>query len=497
MLLLGRIGGLVRDLIVAPLFGAGSEVDALVAARTVPDLILTLVTAGAVSSGFLPGLTYLSRGEDRLPEEGVRAISVLANWLLLATLALSLLGALVPRLLVRLVAPGLDAGVESLAGRLLRIMVPVIVLVTIAALLGAYFNFRGRFALPSARALVTNLTIVLLALALSRRLGVAAVALGWTAGAAVQVGLMLAASRRVGVQYRPAFALSTPHVGYLWRMILPVVLSQVLLYGRFLVERQFASWLPVGALAYLNYAYRIGTAPMLIVANAITTVYLPLFSRQVARGESEGLTGSFAQSLSLLLLGVCPFVAVFVILPEPVIATLLQHGAFGAADSAATARLLRWYALTLLASSLLALCLQVLYAHHRGARSLVAVGTGIVVQIASTAALVGRFGVDGVALATGIGLSASVVVLVALLSPSLPEGVWRELGPRVAKIVVAAAAMAGVLGAVVRLVPSSRLVLPLLAGGVTYAVVLEVLRVPELAMVHRKLREVREWLSSR
>ncbi len=481
MLLLGRLGGLVRDLIVAPLFGAGVEVDALVAARTVPDLVLTLVTTGAVSAGFLPGLFHLSKGEGRVPPEGVRAISVVANWLLLGTAAIALLGLLFPRTWIRLVTPGLDGQVEELAAHLLRVMVPVIVLVTVAALLGAYFNFRGRFALPSARALVTNVTVVALTLALARRIGITAVALGWTAGALVQVGLMAVASRSVGVQYRPAsLSLRTPHVGYLWKMVVPVVVSQCLLYGRFLVERQFASWLPAGSLAYLNYSYRIGTAPMLIVANAITTVYLPVFSKQVARADLKGLQDSIVQSVSMLLLGVFPFVVAFVALAKPIISLLLQHGAFGAADTAATARLLQWYTLTLVGSSLVALCLQILYAQHRGSRSVLAVGAGIVVQVVATALLVGRLAVDGVAISTGLGLMASFGLLVVALSGTLSKGLWSTLAWRLLKIASAAAAMAVVLYGTRSLAHGAGVIVPLAIAGGIYLVALKLLRVPEL-----------------
>lgn len=493
MLLLGRLGGLVRDLIVAPIFGAGVEVDALVAARTVPELVLTLVTAGAVSAGFLPGLSYLSGGEEELPEEGVTAISVIANWLLAATVGVAVLGVLCPEPLIRLVTPGLSSEVVILAARLLRILAPVVVLVTVAALLGAYFNFRNRFALPSARALVINATVVLLTLVLAEEVGIAAVALGWTLGALLQVVLLWIPARNLGIQYSPAFDPRLQHVGYLWTLIAPVLLSQVLLYGRFLVERQFASWLPGGALAYLNYAYRIGTAPMLIVANAVTTAYLPTFSRHFARGANSEFGRTIVQSMSLLLLGICPFAVVFVVLPEPVVALLLQHGAFTASDTKATAVLLRWYTLTLLAASLLALCSQVVYAQRRGALPLKAIGIGVGVQVAVSALTIRALGAQGVALGTGVGLVASAVILGFLAAPRLPGNVWAPLRSRLGRIGTAVAGMAAVTWMTPEAPESLELLAPVVAGGLTYVGILMALRMPEL----RRVGDLLSWMRER
>lgn len=495
LLLAGRLGGLLRDLIVAPLFGTGPGVDALVAARTVPELFLVLATAGAISSGLLPALSRFSRGSQVLPAEGVRAISVLVNWLILLTILFTAAGLAFPESLINAVTPGLDPERERTAITLLRVMLPATVFVTLAAILGAYYNFKGHFALPSARAAVTNVVIVVLTVMLAESMGVASVAFGWSLGALLQLVLLLAVVRRVGVQYSFSFDLRAPQVGPLIRTIAPVLAAQFLLYGRVLLERQFASWLPAGDLARLNYAYRIGTAPMLIIANAITTVYLPLFSTHAAGGDRERLSASVGQGVRLLLVGIVPFAVVFAVMPTETVRTLLEHGGFAGADTAATARLLAWYTVTLIGASAAALLAAVFYALGSGTAAMVAMAGGLAVQAAVTASLIGSFGAVGVAIGTGAGLMTSTLLLGRRLRKQL-GGAAIGLGAGYSlKIAAAAAALAGTVAATRWGLVAADFGLPgwglygaaLSAGGAVYFGVLWWTRIPEVALLRERL----------
>lgn len=496
MLLLGRFGGLVRDLIIAPLFGAGAEVDALVAARTVPELLLALVTAGAVTSGFLPALSYLSKGGSRLPDEGVKAISVVANWLLTLTVLLTLCGWLFPGALVDLVTPGLDPERHQAAASLLRVIMPVTVLVTAAAILGAWLNFRGHFALPSARAVVTNVTIIAFTLVLGRSLGIVSVAIGWVAGAFLQVVLLVPAARRSGAQYRWSLDLRGQHTLEICRIIAPIVLAQLLLYGRVLVERQFGSWLPAGDLAYLSYAYRIGTAPMMIVTNAIITVFLPVFSARATVGDQAGLRAAMGQSIRLMVIGTLPFVVVFSVLPGPTIRVLMEHGAFGPSDTATTATLLSWYAVALVGASFTMLLSQIFYAQRKGPLALFAVTVGLVVQVGVTALLIPSFEARGVAVGTALGFVASALVLAAILARSLAAspGAWkpireaRLLGPAVGMFVLFLAVDPTLEALGFSPSPMARYGLSVGLGMLLYATILWRLEIPEVAQLQQRLR---------
>ncbi len=420
MLLLGRLGGLLRDLIVAPLFGAGPEVDALVAARTGPELVLALVTSGAIVSGLLPAIAHLSKGKDQLPRDGVRVISAIANWLALLTALFTLAGMAAPRFVLALLTPGLDAARLALAESMLRIMLPVTFFVTVAAILGAFFNDRGRFVLPSARALVTNTTIIAATLLLAPRFGIASVALGWTFGSFLQILLLLPSAVRIDLQYRIGhWRLSLAEAAPILRLMAPILASQLMIYGRVLLERFFASGLPAGELACLDYAYRLGTAPMLIVANAVNTVYLPLFSKLGAAGRFTELDAHFKRSVRLTMIGILPYFIVLTFFSALPLQVLLEHGSFSAAETAKTAPLLALYSMTLVGFSLAALFSQVLYGLRRGSAVLAGMGVGLAAQFAVTYGCLGWIGSAAVPVGTGGGFLVSAALLLRWIRRSL------------------------------------------------------------------------------
>src|SRR5205809_3095668 len=55
--LTSRILGLVRDQVLAALFGAGNEMDAFIVAYRIPNLVRDLFAEGAISAGFVPTFT--------------------------------------------------------------------------------------------------------------------------------------------------------------------------------------------------------------------------------------------------------------------------------------------------------------------------------------------------------------------------------------------------------------------------------------------------------
>lgn len=493
VLLFGRLGGLIRELIVAPLFGAGAEVDALVAARTVPDLILIIATAGAVNSVIVPALSHLSGGQDDVSDDAWQAISVACNWLLVLALGITVLGVLFPQAFLALVASGLDPMRATLSAKLLQVMLPVTVLATASAILGALLNYRGYFGLPSSRAVIINGAIIAITLLFWRSLGIASVAVGWLVGAFLQFVILIPLATQSAIRYKLSLDPRGPGAKHVLGLMVPIFVSQLFFYGRYVVERWFASWLPEGSLAQLNYAYRISAIPWLILVNSVTTVYITTFSKQVADDNLSSLLRSFGQGLRIVAIGIAPCIAVFVGLARPTVQILLQRGAFGISDTLATASLLQWYGISLFAWSLVALFSQVCYAMRDGITPAVALGVGLVLQWASTVLLISRLGKLGVAIGTCVGLFSAVAVLIATLKRKLP---MMEISSGWATSMLARVLYAGLgmlflcillYGGLTKLVPAwpywMSYSVSVGIGGTAYMAILWCFRVPEVRLV--------------
>ena len=113
------------------------------------------------------------------------------------------------------------------------------------------------------------------------------------------------------------------------------------------VNSGFASTLGNGPITWLNIAFRLMQLPLGVFGVAVATVTLPLVSRSAALGNTQEFRGALAHAMRLVMLLTIPSAIGLIILAEPIIALIYQHGRFTAAATVQTAAALRFYALGL------------------------------------------------------------------------------------------------------------------------------------------------------
>src|SRR6266852_4476509 len=154
---LSRITGLVREIAMARLFGAGQVYDAFLLGFRIPNLTRDLFAEGALSSAFVPIFTkYLS---TKGKQEAAELSNLVATALLLVVGVLCVLGMIFSPALVSMLAPGFAAvpGKFELAVKLTRIMFPFLLLVALAAQAMGVLNACGIFGVPAMASTFFNL----------------------------------------------------------------------------------------------------------------------------------------------------------------------------------------------------------------------------------------------------------------------------------------------------------------------------------------------------
>jgi putative peptidoglycan lipid II flippase len=418
--LAGSALGFVRDLLLARIFGADSGTDAFVVAWTVPETAFTLVVEGAMS--FLM-ITLFSRA---LVEPGLSARDVVAATLPKVTAALVAASGLVvlgAPLLVRLIAP--DLADAPLAVTCTRLTATTLLTFGLAGYLSSALRANHVFAAPAGIHLAYNTGILTLMLALSAHFGIvsaaAGVALGGLLMVVVQVPSFL---RHVGLPsgWRRAGA-ATITLG----AFVPLGAYTLTRQAQVFVERFFGSSLPPGTISYLNYAQKIAQLPML-VALLLCTVTFPTLARNVAAGEAvqarKRLESDLRTTVALILMAAAYLIA----FAPQVVAVLLQHGEFSATDTAATAGILRVYAVGLVGHALVGVLARAYYAgdQKRTWYPAAAMAVGLTVTALLAAVGVPLLHAYGIAAANGAGiLTTAVLLLVGLrhrmVAVSLPE----------------------------------------------------------------------------
>ncbi|MEU3779667.1 lipid II flippase MurJ [Streptomyces sp900129855] len=447
----GALLGLVRDQALARLFGAGRDTDAFLVAWTVPEFAATLLIEDGLAFALIPAFSMaLARRSQGAPGDPVRAL--VAGTLPRLSLAFVAVGALLIGIAPQLVgalAPGLPD--PALAVDCTRLTATCVVSFGLAGYCSAALRAHRRYLAPAAIYVAYNVGIVAGMFVLGGRWGVRSAAVGVAVGGLLMVVVQLPSllgqlrKREVGAEAGGEVAAGQAEPRPLDTALLTTVLLFALCrQSQVLIERFLASHLPAGAISHLNYAQKVAQMPM-ILSVMVCTVTFPVVARALAEGDTERARGRVERDLALAACIVLLGAAAVVACAPQIVEVLFQRGAFTARDTAATAGVMRVYALGLLGQTLVGVLVRSYFSAGRGSWYPVgSMAAGIAVTSLIGALSVHAWGVYGIAAANATGITVSALVLLAGMGPrSVPvsvPGVLRELSRPVSAALAAALA---------------------------------------------------------
>ncbi len=297
-ILLSRLVGLAREVVIGRTLGASGEADLYFAAFILPDWLNYLLAGGVLSIVFIPIFqSYLTR-ED---EAGAwRAFSVVGSFAtLLMLVATAALWVATPWLVETVVAPGKSAADHAQLVGLVHIILPAQIFHVLGGLLSATLQARDRHVLPAAAAVVYPACIVAGGL-----LGGDAEGFCWgvlVGSAAGPFGLPLIGNLLLGLHARPSFELRHPDFRlWFWRM-LPVMLGASVVALDDLVVKAYASFLEEGAVGRLTYARTLMKVPMGVFGLAAGMAAYPTITRIIAEGRPVDAYQTLARAARAVL----------------------------------------------------------------------------------------------------------------------------------------------------------------------------------------------------
>ena len=370
-----RVLGLVRDVVLAALIGASSNADAFFVAFKIPNFLRRLFAEGAFAQAFIPVLAE-TREEGGL--QAVKALTdrvagVLGGTLLLLT-ALTIMAA---PLVAMIFAPGFsrDAAKLALTAELIRLTFPYLFLISMTGFAGAVLNAYGRFAVPAFTPVLLNLSLISAALFVAPLMQepVHALALGVLIAGLLQLLFQLPFLYGLELLPRPRWDTQASGVRRILTLMVPALFGVSVSQINLLLDTVLASLLPAGSVSWLYYSDRLTELPLGVFAIAIATVILPALSSQQALAQASGEQGDRARdvfaatlhwAIRCVMFIALPATLALLILAEPILSTLFQYGAFGAADVEKAGYSLRAYTLGLTAFMLVKVLAPGFYARQ-------------------------------------------------------------------------------------------------------------------------------------
>ena len=480
----GSMLGLIRDLLVARYFGANGGTDAFLVAWTVPETAFPLVVEGAMAFLLVPMFSRaLTAGRDP------RAVVAATMPRIVAVLSLaSIAVAAGAPWIVRLIAPGLAD--PQLAVTCTRFTALTILTFGVAGYVSAALRARHVFGAPATIHLAYNVGILALIWSLHARFGIVSAAAGVALGGVLMVAAQLPSFvKHIGLPGRQRMrGASMVTLG----AFAPLAVYTLSRQAQVFVERFLGSHLPPGTISHLNYAQKVAQLPML-VALLVCTVTFPTLARTVAARQKDEARRRIETDLRTVTALIFVATAFLVVFAPRVIALLLEHGEFAAADTTATAAIMRVYAFGLFGHAMVGVLCRPFFTGERPSwfpAGAMAVGLATNAVLAIVA--VPHFGGPAIAAANGAGITVTAALLLVGVRRRVIEVSLAALGAAAARLGVAAAGAAAAGVAIGRLTAGLPDVVVVATGGagllVVFLVLAHVLGVREVGRVIGKVR---------
>jgi len=357
--LASRITGLVRDLLMASIFGVSAMTDAFWVAFRIPNMLRRMFAEGAFSQAFVPVLAASKEQDgDAATHALISAVATLLTLVLMVTCVAGIVGA---PILVYMLASGLPpAGFEA-ATVMTRWMFPYIACMSLVALGAGVLNTWKKFAIPAATPVLLNVAMISaawLGAPWFKQLGIEpiyAMAAGVMAGGLLQLGaiwwalhrLGLAPSIRLGLAAARA-SWSQPATKRIVHLMGPALLGVSVAQISLLINTQIASHLTTGSVTWLNNAGLLMEFPTAMLGVALGVVLMPQLAAAKASGDSERFSSMIDWGLRLVVLMAVPSAVALITFAQPLVAVIFHNGKYVDADVVQTSAALMGYGAGLL-----------------------------------------------------------------------------------------------------------------------------------------------------
>jgi putative peptidoglycan lipid II flippase len=525
-----RVIGLIRETIFAYFFGAGFLYDAYVVAFRIPNVLRDLFAEGALSVAFVKVFTDYQINKSE--KEAWHLAGLVFNALAVVMSVICIVGILFSRQFVDLIADGFSPEKAALATTLTEIMFPFILLVALAAVAMGVLNTKGVFGIPASASTVFNIVSITFGLGLAYWLSgggwekvsdpnltpsgpaqwaIIGMAIGTLIGGAAQFAMQIPSLYRVGFRFVWGLNFADEGLKRVMALMTPAILGTSAVQINVLVNTFFVSEIK-GANSWLSYSFRLMQFPIGLFGVAIGTAAIPVLSRLASEGKIKEFRDTLSSSINLVFLMTIPAACGLIVLGEPIIRLIYEHGVFTATSTSMTALALAGYSIGLAGYAAIKVLSPAFYAlNDAKVPMIIAIASIGVNAVASyffrewlshygvTPDTPYGYGHAGVALATSCVALVNFAALVWFMRRKIKRLNGRSVGSSFVRIAVASVVMsAGAyatyyflfveLGTKSLIVKLAEAFVPIAVGALVFIVIAKLLGVKELDQAYGAFR---------
>lgn len=491
-----KLLGFIRETLMATRFGSGMESDTFFVALTATGFIVNLIS-NAILITFIP---ILSEVESKEGKKGkIKYTNNMINIITASSIILVIIAWFFSPLIISLTAKGFYGDQFSLAVRLTRIGLPMILFSGVIASLTVFLQSEQLHLSSAAIGFPYNFIYICYLIFLSSQFGINGLMVAAVIATMSKILVQIPEARKAGYKYKFIFDIKDEYIKKVLYLSVPVLMGVAINDLNIIVDRTLASSLVSGSISALNYANKLNGLILGVFISAITTVIFPLLSKESNSDNIPGMKKIMSHGINLILLITVPATVGLIVLATPIVEIAFQRGAFDTTSTLMTSQALIFYSVGLVAMALNLLLTRVYYSLQDTKTPMVngaiSVGFNIVLNII----LVKFMAHSGLALATSIATTIATLLLL--------YGLKKKIGSLGTKGYITTflktGLASGVMGVVVYLIYNwiygmigvsklynlISLLLAVGVGVVVYVVLCYVFKVKEVRDVVGKVRE--------
>ncbi len=414
-IMFSRVFGLLRDIVIATVYGASGLTDMFFVAFAIPNLFRQFFVEGAMTSAFMPFLAEkFKTGGKQAQNAYITQLILIQSFFVFIICVLIMIFA---SYVLKVFLPGYsgDSALFELGVSMLRIVMPFLLFITICGMLSGYINSYGGFFITYASSAIFNIAMIAGAwFGYMNTANIKYLAYGAVAGGAIQLLLIYVASYIYG--YRPSISLKIQEsVKKTYMLLVPSVAGVGVSQLNFLIGRILASYLAQGSISFLFYANRLFQFPLGVFSVAIGSVSLASLSHARANEDLELRNSLITKALLSIWTIILPATIGLVGLSYEIVSLIYERDAFTRLDAINTASALTMYSLGLIFFSLVNVLTRVFHADKNTKTPVLCAFYGFIVNLVLNLLLMNVLGHIGIALASSIAAGVNALLLYVYL----------------------------------------------------------------------------------
>ncbi len=484
--LLAKICGMLRDILMANLYGTSTDAAmAFSAASRIPLLFFDIALGTAVTSAFIPVFNgYLARGEEK---EAFDFANCFINLIIVITAVISALGIVFSAQAAALFAGGLQSSALALSSDLIKLLFPTIIFTGVAYCFVGVLQSYGEFLIPAIISLVSKSVLILYIAVFGDRFGIHGVALALLVAWACQCIIQIPSLIKMRYKYRPTLNFKNDGIKSVCKLALPIILSTWMQPINTMINIRLASSLNGGeAMTALDYANKLYIILVGVFTFTATNLIFPSLSRAGAGEDSDKFNSIISKAVRYVVFIIAPVMVGFLLLSTPIIRLFYERGEFNAQSTALTSTALFCYSFGMLGYGMQEMANKGFYALHDGKTPMKVAFAGIGVNIVLSVLLVAglKVGLGGLAISASVAANIIGFTLLYKLHRRTGGILTKDFGTFAVKILISVLAMGAVVLGVNRFTAHTDKIIavaaPVAAGAAVYFAACAACRVGEI-----------------